>query len=90
MVAPWVIGGRRRTSQLSVRREVAGRFVPAVVILALLGLAGVTVLAVIAIAHHVSHPVTVASSAVAVILVLGGPRALAVIRRRAQTLRAAS
>jgi len=91
MVAQWVIGGRRRTSQLSVRREVAGRFVPVVVIVTLLGLAGATVLfAVIAIARHVSHPVTVASTAVAAILVLGGPRVMAVMRRRALKVHAAS
>src|SRR4051795_5597315 len=47
-VAPRVIDGRHRTDRLSVRRDVAGRRLPRLVIGALLGLALVTIAAAIA------------------------------------------
>jgi hypothetical protein len=83
-VAPRVIDGRHRTDQLSVRRDVAGRHLPRLVIGALLGLALVTIAgAVAAKADGAGHPVTIASVLVAVMIVLGGPQLVAAYRRRA-------
>ena len=83
-VSQWVIGGRHRTSQLSVREDVAGRHTPRLVILSLLGLAAVTVvLAVAASADGARHPVTAASFVVALLILLGGPRLMGIVRRRA-------
>jgi hypothetical protein len=54
------------------------------VILAVVALAGVTVAGALAAgADGARHPVTIASVLVAVIIILGGPRLLAAIRRRA-------
>ena len=83
-VAPRVASGRHRTPHLSVRAEVAGRHTARLVILAVLALAGLTVAGALAAqADGAGHPVTIASVLVAVIIVLGGPRLLAIIRRRA-------
>ena len=83
-VAPRVIDGRHRTDQLSVRRDVAGRHLPRLVIGALLGLALVTIAgALLAEADGAGHPVTIASVLVAVMIVLGGPQLVAAYRRRA-------
>lgn len=83
-VAPRVLSGRHRTPQLSVRAEVAGRHTARMVLLAVVALAGVTVAAALAAgADGARHPVTMASVLVAVMIVLGGPRLLALIRRRA-------
>src|SRR5438270_2401655 len=83
-VAPRVTNGRHRTTQLSVRAEVTGRSTAGLVIVSLIVLAGVTVAgALAASADGARHPVTMASILVAVIIVLGGPRLLSVIRRRA-------
>jgi hypothetical protein len=83
-VAPRVTSGRHRTAQLSVRAEVAGRHTARMVILAVVALAGVTVAGALAAgADGARHPVTIASVLVAVIIILGGPRLLAAIRRRA-------
>jgi hypothetical protein len=77
--------GRRRTGQLSVRRETAGWYAPVVIIGSLLGLAAVTVAgALLARADGAEHPVTVASIPVAVAIVLGGPTLMAAVRRRAE------
>jgi hypothetical protein len=83
-VAPRVIDGRHRTGQLSVRRDVAGRHLPRLVIGALLGLALVTIAGALAAnADGAGHPVTIASVLVAVMIVLGGPQLVAAYRRRA-------
>jgi hypothetical protein len=83
-VAPRVTSGRRRTTQLSVRADVAGRHTAGLVIAGLVALAGLTVAgALAASADGARHPATMASVLVAVIIVLGGPRLLALVRRRA-------
>jgi hypothetical protein len=83
-VAPRVIDGRHRTDQLSVRRDVAGRHLPRLVIGALLALALVTIAGALAAnADGAGHPVTIASVLVAVMIVLGGPQLVAAYRRRA-------
>jgi hypothetical protein len=79
-----VIGGRHRTTQLSVRADVAGRHTPVFVILGLIGLAVLTIIgSLAATAAGSDHPVTLASIVVAALIVLGGPRLMAAIRRRA-------
>jgi hypothetical protein len=84
-VAPRVLSGRHRTHQLSVRAQVAGRGTPRLVLAGLIALAGVTVAAALAAqADGARHPVTIASIFVALIIVLGGPRLLAEVRRRAR------
>jgi hypothetical protein len=84
-VASHVLSGRHRSSQLSVRADVAGPSVAAVVIGFLLGLAAVTVaLAVLAEADGAGHPVTAASIVVAVAVLFGGPTLMVAVRRRAQ------
>ena len=84
-VASHVLSGRHRSSQLSVRADVAGPSVAVVVIGFLLGLAAVTVaLAVLAEADGAGHPVTAASIVVAVAVLFGGPTLMAAVRRRAE------
>jgi hypothetical protein len=83
-VAHRVLGGRRRTPQLSVRADVAGRHTPLLVILGLLALAAVTVVvALVASAAGSGHPATIAGVVVAVVILLGGPRCMAAVRRQA-------
>ena len=82
-VAPRVLSGRHRTHQLSVRADLAGRRIPRLVLAGLIALAGVTTLGAIALqADGADHPVTIASIFVALIILLGGPRLLAEVRRR--------
>ena len=84
-VASHVLSGRHRSSQLSVRADVAGSSVAAIVIGFLLGLAIVTIgLAVLAEADGAGHPVTAASIVVAVAVLFGGPTLMAAVRRRAE------
>jgi hypothetical protein len=79
-----VLGGRHRTTQLSVRADVAGRRVPLLIIASLVGLGALTVLGgVLASADGADHPATMASIPVAVLILLGGPRLMAEVRRRA-------
>jgi hypothetical protein len=82
-VAPRVVSGRHGTSRLSVRADLVGRRVAGLVLGGLVALAGVTVGAALAArADGARHPVTVASIAVALILVLGGPHLVAAVRQR--------
>jgi hypothetical protein len=83
-VAPRVIDGRHRSHQLTVRADMVDRHLPALVLGGLIILAGITVAGAVAIsADSANHPVTITSIFVAVIIVLGGPRLLAAVRRRA-------
>jgi hypothetical protein len=83
-VAPRVASGRHRTHQVSVRADVVGRRTARLVIGSVAALGVVTVGAALAAsADGARHPVTIASVFVAVIILLGGPRLLAAIRRRA-------
>lgn len=83
-VAPRVVSGRRRSRRLSVSAEVAPPHVPRLVIGGLILLSGLTVAGALAAdADGARHPVTVASIFVALVIVLGGPRLLGAIRRRA-------
>jgi hypothetical protein len=90
-VAPRVISGRHRSPRLSVRADVAGPHVARLVIGGLVALGALTVAgALVAAADGARHPVTIASILVAVIIVLGGPRLLAVVRRGAAQAAASS
>jgi hypothetical protein len=83
-VAPRVASGRHRTHQVSVRADVVGRRTARLVVGSVAALGLVTVGAALAAsADGARHPVTIASVLVAVIILLGGPRLLAAIRRRA-------
>ena len=82
-VAHVAIGGRHRTNQLSVHPDVAGRHTPLIVIGGLLGLTVLTIVgAIVADADGAGHPVTMVSVLVAVLILLGGPRGMAAVRRR--------
>lgn len=84
-VAHWVVGGRQRSTQLRVSEEVAGRFTPFLIIGCLMVLVAFTIVgAIVASSNGVSHPVTVASVVVAIVIVLGGPRLMSAVRRRAE------
>jgi hypothetical protein len=83
-VAHWVIGGQQGSSRIRVRSDVAGRFTPLLIVGCLVALVALTIVgAVIDSVNGGSHPVTFASVAVAVIIVIGGPRLMSLVRRRA-------
>jgi hypothetical protein len=83
-VAPRVLSGRHRSRRLSVRADVAGPGTPRLMIGGLLIMVGLTIAgSLAAAADGARHPVTLASILVAVMIVLGGPRLLALVRRRA-------
>jgi hypothetical protein len=83
-IAHWVIGGRQGSTQIRVSEEVAGPFTPWLIIGCLVGLVGLTIIGAVAASDNgVSHPVTIASVGVAIIIVLGGPRLMSVVRRHA-------
>jgi uncharacterized protein YacL len=83
-VAPRVLNGRHRTTQLSVSAETAVPRTAGLVIGSLIALVVVTVVIALAVnADGAEHPATIASVFVAVLVVLGGLRLLAAVRRRA-------
>ena len=82
--ASHVLSGRRRTPSLSVRAELAGRHIPALVIGFLVVLIGVTMaVGLLVNADGSEHPATIAGAFAAVIVALGGPELMAAVRRRA-------
>ena len=83
-VAPRVASGRHRTQRLSVSAGLAGRHTFQLVLVGLIGLVCLTIAGSLAAsADGARHPVTIASTLVAVVIVLGGPHLLASVRRRA-------
>jgi hypothetical protein len=89
-IAPRLLAGRQRTSDVKVRADVAGRRVPTIIFACLIGLVAVTIASAFAAsADAAEHPATMASVLVAVSILLGGPRLMAVIRADA-TRRAAA
>jgi hypothetical protein len=79
-----VASGRHRSSNLSVRRSVAGPNPAWILTGALLALGALTVgLALLANADGAGHPVTTASIVVATIIILGGPRLFDTVKRNA-------
>ncbi|MDF2273438.1 hypothetical protein P2Q00_49855 [Streptomyces coacervatus] len=90
-IAPRVVNGRHRSSQMSVRGDIAGPRLAAWVLGSLVALVGVTIAAALILnADDAHHPVTGAAVLAAVILVLGGPLLPAAARRRAVRTGAAS
>jgi hypothetical protein len=84
-VSQRLLAGRRRTSDVKVRADVAGRLAPVLVFGSLIALAGVTVAAGFAAsADGAEHPATMAGVLAAVAILLGGPRLMAVIRASAR------
>jgi hypothetical protein len=82
-LAQRALSGRHRTGSLSVRRDVAGHQVLFVVIGYVVVLCVVTlVLALAADADGARHPGTFASIVVALLVLAGGPRLMAALRRR--------
>jgi hypothetical protein len=83
-VAPRVLNGRHRSPQLSVSAKTAVPHTARLVIGSLIALVGVTIAVALAVnADGAEHPATIASVFVAVLIVLGGPRLLEAVRRRA-------
>jgi hypothetical protein len=83
-VAHKVLSGRRRSPRLSVRADLAGAHIPALVVGFLVALVGVTIVAGLLIdADEARHPATIASVIAAVAVALGGPESMAAVRRRA-------
>ncbi len=73
-VAPRVLTGRRASSRVSVRGELADRRIPLVIIGLLVAMVAVTVaLALLLHADGARHPATWASVVVAALLLVGGP-----------------
>ncbi len=88
-VAQQVSAGRRRTGHLSVRADVVGRHAQLLVFAGLVLLAGVTVGGALAVsADGARHPVTIASIVVALLILAGGPRLMALIRRVSASVQA--
>jgi hypothetical protein len=82
-VAPRVVDGRHRSHRVSVRRELSGRQTAGLVLGGVIALGFLTVGGSLALhADGARHPVTITSAFVAVLVVLGGPRLLAAVRRR--------
>jgi hypothetical protein len=83
-VAPRVIDGRGRNHRLSVRADLAGRWLARAVLAGLVTLAAITVVVALALnADGTRHPATAAAVLAAVTVVLGGPLLLATARRHA-------
>jgi hypothetical protein len=84
-VSQRLLAGRRRTNDVTVRADVAGRRAPVLVFGSLIALAGLTVAAGFAAsADGAEHPATMAGVLAAVAILLGGPRLMAVIRAGAR------
>ncbi|WP_137292979.1 hypothetical protein [Nocardioides dongxiaopingii] len=83
-VAPGIITGRRGSRRLRVSAETVPAHLPVLIVAALVLLTGATVAGSLVLeSDGAQHPVTVASVAVALVIVLGGPRLVAAVRRHA-------
>jgi hypothetical protein len=84
-IAPRVLSGRHASPHLSVHSDLVSRRVPALVIGFLILMTAVTVaLALIANADGARHAAILASVVVAALVLLGGPRLMDIVRRRAE------
>ena len=84
-VAPRVLSGRHGSPHVSVRSDLVSRRVPALVIGFLILMTIVTVaLALIANAAGARHSAILASVIVAALVLIGGPRLMDTVRRRAE------
>ncbi len=84
-LAPRILSGRHASPHLSVRSELVSRHVPALVIgfLILMTIATVAI-ALIANADGARHSAILASVVVAALVLIGGPRLMDTVRRRAE------
>jgi hypothetical protein len=84
-IAPRILSGRHASPDVSVRSDVVSRRIPALVLgfLVLMTIATVA-LALIANADGARHAAILASVVVAALVVLGGPRLMDTVRRRAE------
>ena len=79
-----VLSGRRRSGSLSVRAELAGTHVSALLITFLVALVALTIAAALLIdADGANHPATIAGVMAGIAVALGGPELMAAVRRRA-------
>ena len=86
-VAARVSDGRHGSRQLSVRADVVSRHVQVLIMGFLIALVAVTVgIALVADALGAPQPVLIASVVVAIAIILGGPRLMATVRRRAERI----
>jgi len=82
--AQHVLSGRRRSGSLSVRAELVGTHVTALVMTFLVGLVVLTIAAALLIdADGADHPATIAGVMAAIAVALGGPELMAAVRKRA-------
>ncbi len=82
-VAPRAVDGRRGHRDLSIRRDLVGRRLTAVVLGGIVALAVVTIVAAVLLSGDgARHPVTEAAVLTAVLVLLGGPAVVARERRR--------
>jgi hypothetical protein len=82
-IAPRVLSGRHRSRRVSVHRSLVDRHTPLVVLGGLVTMVAASVgLGLALAADGAEHPVTIASVFIAVVIVLGGPRLLDLVRRR--------
>jgi hypothetical protein len=86
-VAARVMDGRHGSRQLSVRADVVSRHVRVLIMGFLIALVAITVgIALVADALGAPQPVLIASVVVAIAVILGGPRLMASVRRRAERI----
>jgi hypothetical protein len=84
-VAPRILSGRHASQHLSVRSDLVSRGVPVLVIGFLVVMTVVTVgFALIANADGARHSALLASVVVAALVLIGGPRLMDTVRRRAE------
>ena len=84
-VAPRILSGRRGSPNLSVHSDLVSHLVPVFVIGFLILMTALTVaFALIANADGARHAALLASVVVAVLVLLGGPRLMDTVRRRAE------
>jgi hypothetical protein len=82
-ISPRVLSGQHGSRSLSVRRELVDHRLRVYVFAAMVALVAVTVgVALVLDADGARHPSIIASAFVAVIIVIGGPRLTAAVRRR--------
>jgi hypothetical protein len=84
-LAPRVISGRRGSSRLSIRGDLVSRRIPLIVIGFLVLMTAATVaIAILFNADGARHPAALAGGVVALIVFVGGPALMAVLRQRAE------
>jgi hypothetical protein len=83
-IAPRVLSGQHKSRRLTVRRELVDRRLPQYVFAGIVALLAVTLGVALALdADGARHPSIIAGAFVAVIIVIGGPRLTAAVRRHA-------